>query len=210
MQDKQDGNNGNLDSQRVQDYNQLIGRYYEIEEKRQTILQQLQQYGNWDYQYSAEGSSTGAQCGTSCVSLEYPILTSQASQSTGICSCCPYVCQTLGTPCTSYPCCSLDGTSVVKTITDRNGSTSHGNSPKIINSDIVQTAMDAAERSSLATNAPINPNVNEENKEKKDGEEEMNHRLCETNLSVLLNAWYSAGFYTGKYLVERSIAQKKQ
>ncbi|XP_039046737.1 uncharacterized protein LOC120187008 isoform X2 [Hibiscus syriacus] len=203
---------GYSDSQGAQDYNQLLSQYYEVEEKRQTILQQLQQYGSWDYRYSAEGSSTGAQWGNPCVSQEYSISTSQASQSTVVCTCCLYVCQSLVTPCTSYPCCSLDGISVGKTSTGRNGSTSHGNLPEIINSDIVKTAMGAAERaiSSLTEKASINPSVNEENKEKKDGEEEMNHGNCETNLTVLLNAWYSAGFYTGKYLVEQSIANKKQ
>ncbi|XP_039036260.1 uncharacterized protein LOC120173030 isoform X2 [Hibiscus syriacus] len=203
---------GYSDLQGAQDYNQLLRQYYEVEEKRQTILLQLQQYGSWDYRYSAEGSSTGAQRGTSCVSQEYPISTSQASQSTSVCSCCPYVCQSLVTPCTSYPCCSLDGISVGKTSTDRNGSTSHGNLPEIINSDIVKTAMGAAERaiSSLTKKASINSNVNEENKEKKDGEAETNHGNCETNLTELLNAWYSAGFYTGKYLVEQSIAEKRQ
>ncbi|GMJ06024.1 hypothetical protein HRI_004271600 [Hibiscus trionum] len=212
MQDKQDGNNGYSDLQGSQDYNRLLGQYYEVEEKRQAILQQLQQYGSWDYQYSADGSSTAAQWGTSCVSQEYTVPNSQASQSTVICSCCPYVCQSFVTPCTSYPCCSLAGTSVGKTSTDPNGSMSHGNLSKIVNSDIVNTAMGAAERaiSSLTTKASINPNVNEENKEKKDGGEEMNHGNCETDLAVLLNAWYSAGFYTGKYLVEQSIAKERQ
>ncbi|KAK8537864.1 hypothetical protein V6N13_096337 [Hibiscus sabdariffa] len=213
--DKQDGNNGYSDLQAAQDYNQLLSQYYEVEEKRQTILQQLQQYGSWDYQYSAAGFSTAAQCGTSCVSQEYPIPTSQASQSTVICSCCPYVCQSLVTPCTSYPCCSLAGTSVGKINAESIGAITHENLPTVVDSDIVKTAMGAAERaiSSLTTKASIDPNVNEvnaDNKEKKDGNEEMNHGNHETDLSVLLNAWYSAGFYTGKYLVEQSVAKKRQ
>ncbi|KAL4385055.1 hypothetical protein GQ457_15G008140 [Hibiscus cannabinus] len=212
VQDKQDGNNGYSDLQGAQDYNQLLNQYYEVEEKRQSILQQLQQYGSWDYQYlAAAGFSTAAQCGTSCVSQEYPIPTSQASQSTVICSCCPYVCQSLATPCTSYPCCSLAGTSVGKINAEPNGAITHENFPTVVDSDIVKTAMGAAEKaiSSLTTKASIDPNVNEDNKEK-DGNEEMNHGNRETDLSALLNAWYSAGFYTGKYLVEKSIANKRQ
>ncbi|XP_039051956.1 uncharacterized protein LOC120193540 isoform X2 [Hibiscus syriacus] len=212
MQDKQDGNNGYSDLQGAQEYNQLLSQYYEVEEKRQTILQQLQQCGSWDYQYSAEGYSTAAPWGTSCVYQQYPIRTSQASQSTVICSCCPYVCQSLVTPCTQYPCCPLAGTSVGKINAEPNGAITCENLPTVIDSDIVKTAMGAAERaiSSLTTQASINQNENEENKEKKDGEEETNHGNCVTDLSVLLNAWYSAGFYTGKYLVEHSIAKKRQ
>ncbi|KAL4346697.1 hypothetical protein GQ457_17G019910 [Hibiscus cannabinus] len=203
---------GYSDLQGSQDYNRLLGQYYEVEEKRLAILQQLQQYGNWGYQYSAEGSTTAAPFGTSCVSQECSIPTSQALRSAAICSCCPYVCQSLVAPCTSYPCCSLPGTSVGKTSTDPNGSASHGSLPKTVNTDIVKTVMGAAERaiSSLTTKASINPNVNEEEKDKKDGEEEMNHGDCETDLAVLLNAWYSAGFHTGKYLAEQSNAKEKQ
>ncbi|KAK5777409.1 Survival motor neuron [Gossypium arboreum] len=213
MQDKQDGNMAYSDSQAAQDYNQLLNQYYEVEDKRQMILQQLQQFGSWNYQYSGEGSSTAAQWGTSCASQEYPIPTSQAAHSTVICSCCPYACQSLATTCTSYPCCSLAGTSVGKISTEPNGAMAYGNLPPFIDSDIVKTAMGAAEKaiSSMTTKASINPNVNEENKEKKDGEEEMNQSTsCETDLTVLLNAWYSAGFYTGKYLVEQSIAKRRQ
>ncbi|KAK8505695.1 hypothetical protein V6N11_050911 [Hibiscus sabdariffa] len=203
---------GYSDLQGSQDYNRILGQYYEVEEKRLAILQQLQQYGSWGYQYSAEGSTTAAPFGTSCVSQECSIPTSQALQSTAICPCCLYVCQSLVAPCTSYPCCSLPGTSVGKTSTDPNGSVTHGNLPKTVNSDIVKTVMGAAERaiSSLTTKASINPNVNEEEKEKKDGEEEMNHGNRETDLAVLLNAWYSAGFHTGKYLAEQSNAKEKQ
>ncbi|MBA0773261.1 hypothetical protein Gotri_008551 [Gossypium trilobum] len=165
MQDKQDGNKAYSDSQAAQDYNQLLTQYYEVEDKRQMILQQLQQVGSWNYQYSGEGSSTAAQWGTSCASQEYPIPTSQASHSTVICSCCPYACQSLATTCTSYPCCSLAGTSVGKIRTEPNGAVAYGNLPPFIDSDIVKTAMGAAERaiSSMTTKASINPNVNEGN-----------------------------------------------
>ncbi|XVF52304.1 hypothetical protein PTKIN_Ptkin05aG0008100 [Pterospermum kingtungense] len=201
MQEKQDGNKGYYELQGAQDYNQLLTQYYEVEDKRQKILQQLQQFGSWNYQGSAEGSSTGPQWGTSCTSQEYLIPTSYASQSTAVCSCCPYVCQSLVTPCTSYPCCSLGGTCVGKTSTEPHGATAQGNLPTVIDGDIVKTAMGAAQRaiSSMTTQASINPNVNEEDKEKRNVEGEMNQNTnYETDLTVLLNAWYSAGFHTGK------------
>lgn len=31
----------------------------------------------------------------------------------------------------------------------------------------------------------------------------------ETDLAEVLNAWYSAGFYTGKYLTEQTVARKR-
>ncbi|XWS38795.1 hypothetical protein CRYUN_Cryun19dG0160800 [Craigia yunnanensis] len=221
MQDKQDGNKGYSDLQGAQDYNQLLSQYYEVEDKRQKILQQLQQFGGWNYQDSAEGSSAAAQWSTSCASQEYLIPTSQASHSSVI-SCFPYVCQSLVTPCTSYPCCSLGGTCVGETSTEQNGAMAHGNILTVIDDDIVKTAMGAAEMaiSSMTTKASIDPNVKEgkfifalnaEDKEKKDDKGEMSQNTSyEADLTVLLNAWYSAGFYTGKYLMEQSIAKKKQ
>ncbi|XP_021295965.1 uncharacterized protein LOC110425385 [Herrania umbratica] len=213
MQDKEDGHKGYSDVQGTEDYNQLLSQYYEVEEKRQKLLQQMQQFGSWNYQHPAEGSSAAAQWGTSCTSQEYPIHTSQASHSTVICSCCPYVCQSLVTPCTSYPCCSLGGTCVGKASTNPNSAVARGTLSTAIDCDIVKTAMGAAERaiSSMTNKASVNPNINEDNKEKKDGEGETNQSTtCETDLTVLLNAWYSAGFYTGKYLMEQSIARKRQ
>ncbi|XVF11107.1 hypothetical protein REPUB_Repub07fG0240500 [Reevesia pubescens] len=201
MQDKQDGDKADSDLQGAHDYNQLLSQYYEVEDKRQKILQQLQQFGSSNYQYSAEGYSAAAQWGTYSTSQQYQTPTSQASHSTVVCSCCPYVCQSLVTPCTSYSCCSLGGTCVGKTSNEPNGAMAHGNLSTVIDSDIVKTAMGAAEKaiSSMTTKASTNPNVNEENKEEKDGEGEMNQSTsCETDLTVLLNAWYSAGFYTGK------------
>ncbi|KAE8703424.1 NAD(P)-binding Rossmann-fold superfamily protein isoform 1 [Hibiscus syriacus] len=141
MQDNQDGNNGVSHLQGAHDYNQLLGQYYEVEERRQTILQQLQQCDSWGYEYSAEGSSSAAQWRTSCDYQEYPIPTSQVSQSTVICSCCRYACQSLVTPCTQYPCCSLAGTSVGKINAEPNGAITCENLPTVIDSDIAKTAI---------------------------------------------------------------------
>ncbi|XVF37187.1 hypothetical protein REPUB_Repub19eG0124400 [Reevesia pubescens] len=166
MQDKhkQDGNKGyESDLQGAQDYNQLLNQYYEVEDKRQKILQQLQQFGTWNYQCSDEGYDAAAQWGTSCTSQDPNLIpTSQASHSAVMCSCCPYVCQSLVTPCTSYSCCSLGRLCVGKTRTEPNGAMVHGNLPSVIDSDIVKTTMGATEKaiSSMTTIASINPNVN--------------------------------------------------
>lgn len=163
VQDNQDGNNGSYELHGAQDYNQLLTQYYEVEDKRQKILQQLQQYGSWNYQGSAEGFSAGAQWGTPSTSQEYPIPTNHASHSTAVCLCCPYACQSFVTPCTSYPCCSLGGTCVGNTSSEPNGAMADGNLPTVIDGDIVKTAVGAAQKaiSSMTTKASINPNVNE-------------------------------------------------
>ncbi|XP_012075093.1 uncharacterized protein LOC105636431 isoform X2 [Jatropha curcas] len=146
------------------DYNQLLAEYYDVEEKRQRILQQL---GSYDYQHSQHMSSVACSC------------------------CCPYVSH-----------CSLGGTCPYYSSAVE-GPTKHA-PPNLIDVDIVQTAMGAAER------AISSINTLEKEKEKGKGSEEKvaQSTNSETDLSVVLNAWYSAGFYTGKYLTEQSIMKK--
>ncbi|GLT58545.1 hypothetical protein SLA2020_314300 [Shorea laevis] len=173
-------------SQGSDDYNKLLTQYYELEEKRQQIMQQLQQFGSWNCQSAVEGSCSAAQWENSCSAQEYPTHANQASNIITACPCCPYACQTLVAPCSSYSACSLD-------------------------TDIVRTAMGAVERaiSSLKTETSENSNTNEANNEKKENEGEVAQSVSsQTDLAVVLNAWYSAGFYTGKYLVEQSVTKK--
>ncbi|XP_031250742.1 uncharacterized protein LOC116108636 [Pistacia vera] len=199
----QEAINGYTYSQGTEDYNQLLGQYYELEEKRQQILQRLNQFGNWNYQCSGENFSTGAQWGTS-TSQEYQLPPSQTSHPAVACSCCPYVSQCCLAPCTTCSACSLGGACNGKTCTDTNAVTGSGKLPSVVDSDIVNTAMGAVERaiSSMKTNEEI---------EKKKGNEGdiAQTNDSETDLTVVLNAWYSAGFYTGKYLTEQSFAKNQ-
>ncbi|GLT91266.1 hypothetical protein SLE2022_091620 [Rubroshorea leprosula] len=198
-------------SQGADDYNKLLTQYYELEEKRQQIMQQLQQFGSWNYQSAVEGSCSAAQWGNSCSAQEYPTHANQASNIITACPCCPYAYQTLVAPCSSYSACSLGGTCAeVATLHTREAIT-HGNSLSVADTDIVRTAMGAVERaiSSLKTESSENSNTNEANKEKKENEGEVAQSVSsQTDLAVVLNAWYSAGFYTGKYLVEQSVTKK--
>lgn len=52
-----DAINGNTSSLGVEDYNQLLSQYYELKEKKEQILQRLNQFGNWNYQCSGENFS---------------------------------------------------------------------------------------------------------------------------------------------------------
>ncbi|KAK2662658.1 hypothetical protein Ddye_001232 [Dipteronia dyeriana] len=206
----QDAPKGYSDSQGAEDYNQLLSQYYDLEEKRQHILQQLQLFGNCKYQFSAEGYSSVTQWGACSTSQEHPLPASQASHPAVTCSCCPYVCRTLVAPCSTYAACSLAGTCCGKICLDTNASEDSGKLPSPVKSNIVKTAMGAAEKAISSLKTTVTSNINEEMERKKENEGEMVQSLSsETDLTVVLNAWYSAGFYTGKYLTEQSIAKKQ-
>ncbi|KAJ6342134.1 hypothetical protein OIU78_010133 [Salix suchowensis] len=116
-------------------------------------------------------------------------------------------------PCSSFSSCTLGGTSLGKACADSSPMMNPGKSFPPIDDNIVKTAMDAAERamSSMTMNAPAVKSDIEANKAEKsedNGGEITQNTSSETDLTVVLNAWYSAGFYTGKYLTERSIAKK--
>ncbi|PHU20076.1 hypothetical protein BC332_11227 [Capsicum chinense] len=81
----------------IEDYNQLLYKYYELEDQRQKILQQLNQFGisgdqNSDY-----------------TSQEHQAYASQNLNPTESSFYCPYGCQSWVSPCTASPCCAKVG-----------------------------------------------------------------------------------------------------
>ncbi|KAL5551060.1 hypothetical protein UlMin_001236 [Ulmus minor] len=199
-------------SQGTEDYNQLLNQYYELEEKRQKILEQLQQFGSWNYQGSCEGSGW---VNDANFQGHYQVPATEASNPAAASSCCPYFGQCLVTPCSSVPCCYSSNQCVGSSCIDACGTRNPMKSSPQEDSNIVETAMAAAEKalSSMGLKTSGDSNGNEAIKEK---EKEQNEGLMvqstssETDLSAVLTAWYSAGVYTGKYLVEQSIAKKRQ
>lgn len=160
----QDSLQGGLYSQGSDDYNQLLTQYYELEEKRQQILQQLNQIGGWNYQYSGQDPSSAAQWGNCSTSqYQHPLPETQASHSVVVSSCCPYACPYFATPCTTYPSCSTDSACIGKTCSGMDASVGCGKSLSVVNDDIVKTAMAAAERaiSSMRTKTSAGSDVNE-------------------------------------------------
>lgn len=133
-------------AQGAQDYNQLLQQYYEIEEKRQQVIQQLNQYGSWNYQCSHEGSGSGMQWANGPTLQEHQLTVCQASNPAASCPCCPYVTQCFATPCTSVPTCFVGGSCAGKSCTDA----CEAMDPRISfpqqDSKLVETAMGAAER----------------------------------------------------------------
>ncbi|XP_011069701.1 uncharacterized protein LOC105155514 [Sesamum indicum] len=178
-----------------EEYSQLLNKYYELEGQRQQILQQLNQYSNWNYQHPIPNAST---------SEEY-----QASdpQHFDTVTCyCPYGCQNWVVPCNSLPASCSGGACNDKSCDAIPEGSQNRNSMSPQDSDYVKTAMVAAEKalSSLKEANGV--------KDKPLGME-MGHSAesnkSTTDLDVVLNAWYCAGFYTGKYLSEQSFEKRK-
>ncbi|WCJ29109.1 hypothetical protein M5689_010766 [Euphorbia peplus] len=183
-------------SQNLEAYNQLLNQYYELEEKRQMVLHQLYQFGGYDYQTSnvAFGSTQQlANCNTSLPTVA--------------CSCCcPYASHCSEAPCTSFQCCSQAGTCASKPCDHSSSLTCHEKSAPLTDGDVVKTAMAAAEKALSSIKLTESTNSSQDEKEKgKDSVDGIAQSMSsETDLSLVLNAWYSAGFYTGKYLTEQS------
>lgn len=179
---------GNSNSQGEEDYTQLLNQYYEVEEQRQKILQQLHQLGNWNNYFSAEGSGN-VQWGTGLNYQECQVPTSQASHPAGsgnvqrgaglhyqecqfpisqashpatVCTCCPYISQCSVTPC-SLPSCSLMETCVGKTCGDATAAMGSTKQVGVEDADVVKTAMGAAQKafSSMGMKTSGIPNQNE-------------------------------------------------
>ncbi|KAL7111172.1 hypothetical protein ACP275_05G071200 [Erythranthe tilingii] len=176
------------------EYNQLLSKYYEIEDQRQKILQQLNQCNNWNYQNPISDTSTSEEY--------YRASLPQQPYDTVTCYC-SYGCQNWVVPCNSLTASCPDAIC-------KDARKPHSVSNE--ESDIVKTAMDAAKRavSSITRDASIKADVsaNEGNSVEITAQSTESSKT-ETDLAAVLNAWYSAGFYTGKYLSEQQSVEKK-
>ncbi|CAN1259726.1 hypothetical protein LINPERPRIM_LOCUS10219 [Linum perenne] len=182
---------GYYSEQDTEAYNQLLSQYYELEEKRQTILQQL----GYSYQQPAEGSTSQDQS----VPVTEPYL------ATCNCYSCPYASNCPVASCSAVPACSWGAECGSKLGTDSATLTCCGKPGSFMENDMVKTAIEAASRaiSSVKEKALDSNSV-------KDGDDKglVQEAGSETDLSAVLNAWFSAGFHTAKYLTEQSMAKK--
>lgn len=199
----QDGAQNISSSVAVDEYNQLCQQYYELEEQRQKILQKLQNFSSWSYTDGVEASGSGMQWGNT-VTQECQSSISQMPCGTMVVSCCPCAC-----PCSMASCSSLPCPSPVACTSNlcNDGSASMGlqKQPAVEDTDIVKMAMGAAERA-ISTLRDTTSAWKGDNKICSGTE---TNASPETDLSTVLNAWYSAGFYTGKFLTEQSVAKKQ-
>lgn len=125
-----------------EEYNKLLNKYYEIENQRQHILQQLNQYSNWNYQYPFSSTSTAEEYQTS-VPQPYETVACQ----------CPYGCQSWVVPCNSSDAACSGGNHIDTTCHAKDSQ--NGNSGSQKDPDFVNTAIAAAEKA-LALTKQVN------------------------------------------------------
>ncbi|XP_022878572.1 uncharacterized protein LOC111396370 isoform X2 [Olea europaea var. sylvestris] len=180
-------------SQSPEEYNQLLNKYYELESQRQNIVQKLNQCSNWSYEHPVSGTFTPEYNQASFPQSSFQIVT----------CCCPYGCQSSVACCSSLPVHCSDGACVDKSCdTSRGGY--NGNSTSQEDHGFVKTAMVAAERalSSLTNETSQKADASVIGGKGEELQPEVSHLTesteSRTDLDVVLNAWYSAGFFTGK------------
>lgn len=124
------------------EYSKLLNKYYEIESQRQHILQQLNQYSNWNYQYPFSSTSTAEEYQTS-VPQPYETLACH----------CPYGCQSWVVPCNSSDAACSGGNHIDTTCRAKDSQNRNSGSRK--DPDFVNTAIAAAEKA-LALTKQVN------------------------------------------------------
>ncbi|CAA2992704.1 Hypothetical predicted protein [Olea europaea subsp. europaea] len=159
---------------------------------------------NWSYEHPVSGTFTP----------EYNQASFAQSSFQTVTCCCPYGCQSSVACCSPLPVHCSDGACVDKSCdTSRGGY--NGNSTSQEDHGFVKTAMVAAERalSSLTNETSQKADASVIGGKGEELQPEVSHLTesteSRTDLAVVLNAWYSAGFFTGKYLSEQSLGEKR-
>ncbi|CAM0944838.1 unnamed protein product [Alopecurus aequalis] len=213
-------------NQQTWDYNELLRKYYELEVQSQKVLEQLHQTNYWNYQ--TPGQSSGYQqqqvpaysatapdpysstTRPSCCSFNVPMVSvsccsagKQSGDSTGACSI-SLTCDQCPGASTTYP----TGATFVPT--------------KVSTSDdqVDKTAVMAAEgamnfmRSTISGNPGSFPRSEGETRKENSTTMGMHPNFdgtgADSDLAVVLNAWYTAGFYTGRYLMQQSMKNPQE
>ncbi|KVH88748.1 uncharacterized protein LOC112501741 isoform X1 [Cynara cardunculus var. scolymus] len=188
-----------VDAESAEAYKRLLDQYNAVEEQRQKLLEQFSQYGNWDYQ----GYGYGYDYGAAYDSQYHPVPAPQPS-GPPICSCRPYVC-----PYSTAPCTSLAAASSCETCVGSTALAHSGSPAPLEDGGFIKAAMRAVDQAIHSFNTQTSgiPEVDKEGKKGQEVETGSTNvaqdRTSQTDLSVVLNAWFSAGFHTGKYLSEQ-------
>lgn len=219
-----DGKPPSSSDQQSADYDQLLRQYYELEEQKQKVVQQLHQANYWNYQTPVQSSTSqlpqvsgynasehglqmpGPLCSCHCVAV--PLIPSSTCAVCGLSSgCCSYpsqmtsclgsqACQVLGAhfPAADGP-CSLSVTDPA----NRSGAVDNA----------VKVGMLAVERAvnSMKTGISGSSHNDKETKDTSSANAEgtmSQSASSDSDLNAVLNAWYLAGFHTGRYLSEQS------
>ncbi|XP_071737438.1 uncharacterized protein [Rutidosis leptorrhynchoides] len=198
----QDTDYNYVNAESTEQYNVLLNQYNAVEEQRQKLLQQLYQYGNWESQGYSYGYGYSYDSGATYDS-QYRNVSAPQTSGPPVCTCRPYVCPYSTAPCTSSETCV--------------GSTAcahYGNSGSLDDDGFIKAAMGAVDKAihSFNKEATDMPNVEQDGKKGQEVEtgsvNVARDKTSQTDLSAVLHAWFSAGFYTGKYLSEQASTKK--
>ncbi|KAG9452476.1 hypothetical protein H6P81_005380 [Aristolochia fimbriata] len=186
------------------EHTQLLKQYYELEHQRQKILMLLQQANSGYYYTNPEDSASCVPWTQSSTSQGNGALMHDPSHMSYFQSYDSNPCPCLGAP-SWVPPCVLGGRCV---------EADSANFFSAADDNIAKVAMGAAEKafSSMKMKAPPSSSSckgKQEGPDVRPESEMFQNTTSSTDLTEVLNAWYSAGFYTGKYLVEQSITKGK-
>ncbi|XP_040377333.1 uncharacterized protein LOC102701791 [Oryza brachyantha] len=229
--DATDAEQKDTSDQQTWDYNELVKKYYELEEQSRKVLEQLHQTNYWSYQVPGQ-SSVYQQVQVPAYSATAPDLHSSTIQN-------PYCCANV--PLVSVSCCSTGQTSGASCMQPSGGcsisltcdqcpgtSTAYSTGascmqqPEKVSTDgdqVAKAAIMTAEgamnfmRSTISGDSGTFPRV--DTASGKEGTTMgMNPNFdtvgADSDLAVVLNAWYAAGFYTGRYLMQQSMKNSRQ
>ena len=222
-------------NQQTEDYNELLRKYYELEVQSQKVLEQLHQTNYWNYQTPEQSSAYQQQqvpayiatapdpnsstTQTSCCSLNVPMVSisccstgQQSGESTGM--------PPNGGCSISFTCDHCPGAST----TYPTGSAFTQLPTKVSTGDdqVAKAAMMTAEgamnfmRNTISGDAASFPNMRNEGGIGKENNTTVGMNLnldttgANSDLAVVLNAWYTAGFYTGRYLMQQSMKNPRE
>ncbi|XP_058085938.1 uncharacterized protein LOC131233301 isoform X2 [Magnolia sinica] len=205
-----------------EEYRKLLGQYYELEEQRQRVLQQLHQASGWNYQPSSECSGSCVPCYMCCsTSQAHEVTTHSTSCPVHFSCCCPYSCHYMAGLSPSKPACDLGGQCVPNSDARTTGPSCTIDPVKLsslADDSVFKIAMGAAEKAIASMKVTASATSDGYEGEKARGKTQSSSILdsgasqnisSETDLTEVLTAWYSAGFYTGKYLLEQSLPKSQ-
>uniref|UniRef100_A0ACD5YL82 Uncharacterized protein n=1 Tax=Avena sativa TaxID=4498 RepID=A0ACD5YL82_AVESA len=207
-----------LDSsnQQSSDYNELLRKYYELEVQSREVLEQLHQTNYWNYQIPGQ-SSAYQQEQVPAYSATAPDPYTSTTQP----SCC-----SLNVPMVSVSCCSTGQQSGDQcpgaSTTYPTGATFVQLPAKVSNNDdqVAKAAKLAAEgamnfmRTTISGDPGSFPRNEGETRKENNTTVGMHPNFdatgADSDLTVVLNAWYTAGFYTGRYLMQQSMKNSRE
>ncbi|ONK55760.1 uncharacterized protein A4U43_C10F710 [Asparagus officinalis] len=213
-----DENTYDYSNQQSVDYAQLCKQYYELEDQKQKLLQQLHQANYWNYQTPASSSTyqlpqlseyNGSEYGPqtacslcSCHCIAVPVVSTACTM--GAVSAGGYSCPS------HLACCSVSQAHQVPVDDGQNATATVKCVEDPVNvaradDSAIKAGMWAVERAINSMKLELSATSNDGKGKQSVLESNASQSISsDTDLTAVLNAWYMAGFHTGRYLSEKS------